>query len=383
MAAALVLVLATLAGCKDEQNRFVAPPPAKVGVSVPLQQAVTPYLELTGTMSAIATVDLVARVEGYLTSINYVDGALAQKDDLLFQIEQAPYIAAFKQNEASVLAAQAQLVGAQAEFNRQNQLFHDNVTAQATLDQARAKRDTDQANIEGAQASLQTAGINLSYTRVQAPFDGIVTRHLVSQGELVGVGGDTKLATIVQLDPIYVMFNLSDQDIAHVRTALHNRRLTLEELQQVPVEVGLMTETGFPHRGHLDYVNPELDPQTSTVLVRGIFENKDRTLLPGMFVRVRVPVGPPEANALLVPDRVLGQSQQGRYLLVVTADDEVEQRPVQVGQLQGEMRVITAGLKPDDRVVVTSLDRAIPGRKVAPQKTSLAEVAGGTITAAK
>ena len=200
-----------LAGCNEAQNKVVARPPPAVGVSVPLQKAVTPYLELTGTMAAYASVTLVARVEGYLKANNYVDGATAKAGDLLFEIEQAPYQAQVKQAEAAAQAAYAELVQAEAEFDRQSTLFKQLVTDQATLDRARAKRDSDKATLEAQEAALQNAQINLSYTRVVAPFDGIVTRHLASVGELVGKGGDTTLASLVQLEPIYVMFNVSDQ----------------------------------------------------------------------------------------------------------------------------------------------------------------------------
>ena len=182
----------------------------------------------------------------------------------------------------------------------------------------------------------------------------------------------------MQLNPIYVVVNVSDQDVMRFRAAHAQHRLTLAEFQQIPLEVGLEGEDGFPLKGQINYVSPELDPQTATILVRGVFDNSDLTLLPGMYVRMRLPLGPPVPNALLVPDRILGQSQQGRYLLVVGADDRVEQRPVQLGQLEGSLRVITAGLKPDDRVVMTALDRAVPGRKVMPQPVSVGSDGGVT-----
>jgi RND family efflux transporter MFP subunit len=302
---AVALVVALLAGCDEAQNKFVAPPPPTVGVSVPLQKAVTPYLEFTGTTAAYASVNLVARVEGYLKAIKYVDGATAKAGELVFEIDPAPYEAQVKQNEADVAGARAALVQAEDEFQRQSTLFKEDVNSAAFLDKARAARDTDKANVDAQEASLQTAQINLSYTRIEAPFDGIVTRHLASVGELVGIGGNTTLASLVQLDPIYVMFNVSDQDLARFRASHADRRLTLAELQTIPIEVGLTNEDGFPHKGKADYVSPTLDPQTATILVRGAFANKDRVLLPGMFARVRVPMGPPVADALLIPDRIL------------------------------------------------------------------------------
>jgi RND family efflux transporter MFP subunit len=308
-----------------------------------------------------------------------VDGATAKQGVLLFEIEPAPYEAKVKEGEANVAAAQAVQVQAQAEFERQDTLAQEGVNTPADLDRARMKRDSSKASTLANEASLQEAQIDLSYTRVTAPFDGVVTRHLASLGELVGTAGHTDLASIVQADPIYVTFNISDQDLANFRSNDGSRRLTLAELQDIPVEIGLSDETGFPHKGKLNYVSPALDPQTATLLVRGIFENKTRLLAPGMFVRLRVPLGPSVSDALLVPDRILQQNQQGRYLLVVGPDDEVEQRPVKLGQLDGSLRVITSGLKPDDRVVVTAVDRAVPGRKVTTRPFSLASATDGEL----
>jgi RND family efflux transporter MFP subunit len=168
---------------------------------------------------------------------------------------------------------------------------------------------------------------------------------------------------------------MSEQDLLRIRANLDGRSLTLAELHTIPIEVGLMTDQGFPLTGKLDYVSPELDPATGTILVRGMFSNPDRILLPGLFVRIRIPTGRVVENALLVPDRALGQNQEGRYLLVLDKNDVVEQRKVQIGQQFGELRLIQAGLKPDDRVVVAGIQRAIPGRKVAPQPTTIASIA--------
>lgn len=205
-----------------------------------------------------------------------------------------------------------------------------------------------------------------------APFDGIVTKRLVSIGELVGATSPTKLATIVQLDPIYVTFNLSEQDVLNIRQNLANHRITLEELSKIPLEIGLMTEEGYPHKGHLDYASPSIDTTTGTILVRAIFDNPNRALLPGFFVRVRVPTDITDKAALLVPDHILAEDQAGKYLLVVGKDDVVEQRRVTTGMLlTGGLRVIESGLKPDDRVVMSTNGHAIPGRKVTPKDTTI------------
>lgn len=363
-----------LGGCAKE-NTYIATPPAEVDVAQPLQQTVTLHLEQTGNAIAFATVDLIARVEGFLTDIKYQDGASAKKDDVLFIIEQPPYQAKLQQAEAALIAAKAELVKSEAELSRQSTLRSQDISTQVALDKARAQRDSDKANVMSQEAGVTLAKINLGYTSVAAPFDGIVTRHLVSVGELVGGTQKTKLATIVQLDPIYVTFNMSEQELLRIRANLSGRRLTLAELQMIPIEVGLMTDQGFPLKGKLDYVSPELDPATGTILVRGIFSNPDRILLPGLFVRIRIPTGRVEENALLVPDRALGQNQEGRYLLVLDKNDVVEQRKVQIGQQFGDLRLIQSGLKPDDRVVVAGIQRAIPGRKVTPQTTTIASIA--------
>jgi RND family efflux transporter MFP subunit len=368
----LVVGLAcSVAACKPD-NKFVAPPPPEVSVAPPLQQKVVPYIEQTGNTQAVNTVDLVARVEGFLTEIEYQDGQFAKKGEPLFKIDPTTYAAKVKQAEAEVVSAKALLVQAEAEFKRQETLLRQNVSAQNTYDQAKAKRDSNQANVDNQTANLVIAQANLDYTGVQAPFDGFVTKRLVSVGELVGATGPTKLATIVQLDPIYVSFNLSEQDVLNIRRNLADRRITLKQLNKVPIEIGLMTEQGYPHKGHLDYVSPNVDPTTGTVLVRGVFDNPDRTLLPGFFVRVRVPIGLAEKTMLAVPDRVLAEDQTGRYLMIVNKDNVIEQRRVKVGQLLvGNLRAIESGLSADDRVVMTTNGRAIPGAKVVPKQTTI------------
>lgn len=367
-----LLAAATLAGCKPE-NKFVAPPAPEIAVAPPLKQKVTPFIELTGNTAPFNIVDLVARVSGFLVAINYQDGSPAKKGDVLFEIDPSTYEAQVKQADAELASAKAQLENAQAEFNRQETLLRQNVSAQNTFDMAKAKRDSAAANVQNQDANLTIAKINLGYTKVAAPFDSVTTRHLISIGEVVGSSVNTKLATSVQLDPIYVTFNVSEQDVLNIRANLKDRRITLEEINKVPLEIGLMTEEGFPHKGHLNYVAPEIDPNTGTVLMRGLFENPTRALLPGFFVRVRLPLGLGEKEALLVPDPVIGEDQAGRYLLVVNKDDTVEQRRVTTGMLlPGSLRVIDKGLNADDRVVISTNGRAIPGRKVVPKPTAIA-----------
>jgi RND family efflux transporter MFP subunit len=365
-AAIALLSLALLAGC--EQNTFQPPPPPKVDVAVPVQRAITRYLEATGNTAPIKSVDLVARVQGFLQTIDYKDGSFAKQGTTLFTIEPETYKLKLDQAQAAQAGAEASLKQAEADFKRQTDLVTRQVVSQATLDTSTSTRDNAQANLQQAQANTRIAEVNYGYTKVTAPFDGIVTAHLVSIGELVGASSPpTQLASIVALDPIYVNFNVSEQDVLRVRAEARRRGLTATDLTRLPIAVGLQTEDGYPHQGNLDYAAPTVNQSTGTLAVRGVIPNPDRILLPGFFVRVRVPIDT-QQDALLIPDTALGSDQGGRYVLVVNGDNVVEQRKVQTGQLEaGGMRVIESGLKPEDRLIVAGLLRAIPGQKVDPQ----------------
>jgi len=356
----------------------VTPPPPKVAVAQPLQRPVMPYLEATGSVVVVNSADLVARVPGYLTAIAYRDGDAVKRGATLFTIEPMEYQTKLQQAQAALAFSQAQLVQADAELDRQVTLGRQTYAAQSTIDQARALRDGLRATINGQQAGVTLAQLDLGYTNVVAPFDGVVAARLLSIGSLVGVGGPTRLATIVQLDPIYVSFTISEQDALRLRNQLAARCVTVRTLGEVAVEVGLMVEEGFPHRGKLDYVTPQFDTASGTLTLRAVFENAGMHLIPGNFVRVRIPAGP-AATTLLVPDEALGTDQGGRYALVLDQADLVRQQRVRTGALLGTLRVVEAGLDAKDLVVVSRLHRAIPGSKVEPQ---MVEVAPGAASAA-
>jgi RND family efflux transporter MFP subunit len=359
------------AGCKRQQTAFVPPPPPQVIVAQALHQTVTPYLEATGNMVAYNSVDLVARVSGFLQEIRYTDGTIAHRGDTLFVIEPAPYQAKLQQAQATLEAAQAQVVQTDAEYDRQASLGRTDFSSRSQVDQARAARDSNRATVLNDQAGVTLAATNLGYTQVTAPFDGMVTAHQVSVGSLVGANAPTTLATIVQIDPIYVSFTVSEQDVLRIRASLRQAGIDDKEITKVPVEVGLMTESGYPHKGKLDYASPSVDTSTGTLMVRGLLPNADHVLLPGFFVRVRVALPSQQTEALLVPDAALGTDQTGRYLLVVDKDDVVQQHTVTTGERVGTLRVISSGLQPDDRVVISGLQRAVPGAKVVPKASEI------------
>jgi len=365
LSAGCALALSVLSGC-GERNKLVVPLPPTVSIHAPVQQIVTTYLEATGSVASENSVNLIARVQGYLREIQYQDGTLVKKGTPLFVIEPEPYRIKLQQAQAAEEGAKATLVEAEAEYARQRELQLRQVSTQANFDKARANRDTAHANVLQAKANVEAAEINLGYTQVTAPFDGVVTARKVSIGELVGGDQPNQLATIVQLHPIWVWFNISEQDVQRMRAALAEHNQTVGQLiNKVPVEVEAQTETGYPHQGVLDYVNPTVDPSTGTLQVRGSFHNRGNALLPGYFLRVRVPLLP--KSALIVPETAVGTDQGGRYLLVVNNDNVVEQRRVQLGEAVGQMRIIDNGLAPADRVVVAGIQDAIPGAKVNPE----------------
>jgi RND family efflux transporter MFP subunit len=375
LAAATAALAAVVSAC-GQDNRYVAPPPPQVKVALPVEQQVTRYLEATGNTAAVNSANLVARVQGFLQKIQYRDGDIVKQGATLFTIEREPYKLKLEQAQAAEAAALATLKQTQLEYERQADLASRAVASKSALDNATANRDTAQAKLDQAKVDTAQAAINLGYTEVKAPFDGIVTARLVSLGELVGANGPTQLATIVTVDPIYVNFNISEQDVLRARAEIRRLGLTAQDLKKVPVEVGLQTDAGYPYKGTLDYFSPSINQATGTLAMRAILENASRVLLPGYFVRVRI--AEDQAKALLIPDAALGSDQGGRYVLVVDKENVVEQRKVTIGPKMGDLRVIDKGLAGDDRVVVAGILRAVPGQRVDPQLQSAAPPAGAS-----
>src|SRR6202048_3706254 len=258
----LFVLFACVALSACEQNSFVPPPPPKVEVGVPVQRSITRFLEATGNTAPIKSVDLVARVQGVLQSIDYQDGTFVKEGTTLLPIEPDNSKLKLEQAQAAEAGAQASLKQAEADFKRQTDLVARQAVSQATLDQSTSARDNAQANLQQAQVNTKIAAVNYGYTNVVAPFDGIVSAHLVSVGELVGAASPTQLATIVALDPIYVNFHVNEQDVLRVRAEGKRRGLTASDLPQLPIEVGLQTEDGYPHKGNLDYAAPSVSQST-------------------------------------------------------------------------------------------------------------------------
>jgi RND family efflux transporter MFP subunit len=371
---ALAAVVVSLAACGD-RNTYQPPPPAEVTVAKPESRKVTLYMEATGSTAAYNRVDLVARVQGFLDKVGYKDGAAVKKGDLLFQIDKKDYEIQLQIAQATQAQQEALLLQADADLKRKQDLVKTSAVSVAQLDESRAKRDSTVAALAQAKGQVAQAQRNLEYTTIVAPFDGSVSARLVDPGAMVGAGEPTKLATIVQAMPIYVKFNIDEQQVLSVRERLRAAGVTLKDLGPIPVFIGLQTEQGFPHQGTLDYVAPEIDSSTGTLAGRAVLDNKDGVLTPGLFVRVRIPKQK-DVPSLLVPDVALGTSQEGRYVLVVNDKNVVEQRVVQIGELvDGGLRIINSGIEAIDRVVVGGIMRALPGNTVVPVATTASAAA--------
>ena len=354
---------AILTGCGDKPKPQ-PPPPPKVTVAQPLRQTVTDYLELTGNTQAVYTVQLVARVAGYLEQVLFQDGQLVKKGQPLFVIQRNTYEDNLRRAEAAIAQYRAQLQYAESQFARYSSLIQDNAIAQADLDNWRYQRDLAQANLRSAETQRDLAKLDLEYTQVAAPFDGRMDRRQVDPGNLVGSGGSTVLASINQIDPIYVYFNISDQDLARLRKRARGIPGSVDG-RNWSVQVGLPGEDGYPHQGHLDFAAISLTTTTGTLLMRGILPNRDGGILPGLYARVRVPLA--QQAALLVPEVAIGHDQQGSYVFVVNEKNVVERRSVTTGSALDSRRAID-GLTGQEWVIVNGLLKAGPGRHVTPER---------------
>jgi RND family efflux transporter MFP subunit len=365
-------------------NEYAEPPPPAVTVQRPSVRDVTRFAEHTGTTRAVESVEVRARVKGFLESMHFRAGDDVVAGALLFTIDPEPFEVALEAAEAAFASAEAERDLAQTEFDRTQMMFDQEAMSELKLIQARAKRDKAVAAVAAATAEVHAAKLDLEYAHVKAPITGRVGRHLIDMGNLVGAQEATLLAEMVRYAPIYVYFHLSERDLLALQELSRSRReergADYEDRQPTPVQVGRANEEGYPHEGKIDFSALEIDPDTGTFEIRGLLPNEgalDEIIVPGTFVRVRVPIGE-QKDALLLSERALGADQNGRYVLVVNDADVVEQRPVEVGPLVDGLRVIETGLRAEDWVIVNGLQRARPGAPVAAERAE-----GGAATDGK
>ena len=377
MTSALLVCL----GCQNAANTFVEPPPPEVTVSLPIPAQIPYSLELTGTTAAIESVEVRARVQGFLEKINFKDGQIVQAGDLLFLIDPRTYQAECDRNAASLAQAKARLIRATSEFNRAADLLPKNAVSKSDYDVALGDRDEAAAAVKMAEANLRSAQLDLEYTKVTAPISGRASRRLVDVGNLVGASDKTLLTTIVNDDSIYAYANISEYDMLALLRKYPRQAVTKsntpppEPPKKAVVWLGLADETGYPHEGWLDFFDNQVDPGTGTLRMRAKFPNPKQLLMPGLFVRINIPL---DAHAgMYVPDTAVQADQSGRYVLVVNGEDVIEQRPVRISSVViKNMRAVEEGLTAKDRIVVNNLQRARPGIKVKPVMAETPKGAG-------
>jgi RND family efflux transporter MFP subunit len=383
---AVVLAIAaalTLTGCGSNAAAqaaaaAAAAPPPQVDVAQVVSKQVTEFDEFTGRFEAVERVEIRPRVSGYIASVNFEQGREVKKGDVLFVIDQRPYEADYKHAKAQLDQARSQSTLAKSERERATKLLQAHAISQEEYDTRVAGLEQADANVEAAQAALDTSALNLTFTKVTAPISGRISRALVTEGNLVSTG-QTLLTTLVSIDPIYVRFDGDEQaflrytkiarEAAQSKAAAKNNEAGTTGS---PVMVGLANEPGYPHQGVMVFVDNELDPTTGTIRGRATLDNHDRAFTPGLFARVKL-MGSNQYNALLINDSAVGTDQTVRYVLVVGADNKVQYRPVKLGPIIDGLRVVTDGLTVGETIVVSGLQRVRPGSPVTPARVAMGE----------
>jgi RND family efflux transporter MFP subunit len=375
-------------GCRREPPAVASLPPPQVSVAAPLEREVVDFDEFTGRIAAVEEVEVRARVRGYLLKVNFTEGAEVKQGDVLFEIDPRPFQAELDAAKGQVAQWEAKLARAEADVTRNERLLPKGAASQKDLDTAIAERGEARAAIQSARAQVERAALDVEFAKVTAPISGRVSRANVTKGNLVNAGGadTTPLTTIVSLDPIYVYFDVDERALLQYQQAARKRiggseRIPTVKEAKIPVYLGLSTESGFPHEGLVDFANNQVNAQTGTIQLRGVFANANRVFTPGLFARVRVPVSD-KYQAVLVPDRAIGTDQGQKYLLAVNDKNVVEYRAVKMGRLHDGLRVIEEGLKPGELVIVNGIQRARPGLTVDPQRVEVTTLGSATAAAA-
>jgi membrane fusion protein, multidrug efflux system len=375
------LVLLAASGCGTNRAAVAPPEPPAVPIAHPVQREVTDYVEFTGRTEAIHSVDIRPRVTGYLMKMPFKEGAEVKAGDLLFVVDPRPYRAQLDQaqgqvdlNKASLKLARLTLARDLAINTRQPQSI-----SQQQIDQDRAVVEEAEARVTAVEKSMEIYHLSHEFTNVTSPIDGQISRYYLTLGNLVNQD-QTLLTTIVSQDPMYAYFEMDEPTLLRTRRAVNEGKIKPRREGEVPVLMGLQGEEGFPHKGTINFVNNQVNPTTGSILVRGIFANPrpeggTRLLSPGMFVRIRLPIGLPHP-ALLVIDRAIGSDQGIKFVYVVDADNKVQTRRITTGALQEDgLRVIETGIQPDDWVVVGGLQQVRPRIQTRPEKIDMPTLA--------
>ncbi|HEY0684330.1 MAG TPA: efflux RND transporter periplasmic adaptor subunit [Steroidobacter sp.] len=370
LAAAVLTLL--LQGCKSEANTQAAAPLPQVSVAAALEREVQEWDEFTGRLEAVESVEVRPRVTGYIDSVNFTEGSVVKKGDLLFVIDQRPYRADLERAEAELARAIARAELATTDVERSEKLLDVKAVSREEYDQRVNAQRESQANVEAARAAVTAAKLNLEFTRIVSPIHGRVSRAVVTAGNLV-TGGTTQatlLTTVVSIDPIYVTFEGDEQVyLKYTELARRGDRPSSRDAAN-PVLMALANEEGFPHTGKMTFVDNQVDPRTGTIRARASFDNKEGYLTPGLFARVKL-LGHSSHKAVLVDDRAVGTDQSQKFVYVVDAENKVSYRGVKVGRLTDGLRIVEEGLQPGEQVIVNGLQRVHPGVTVAPEKVAM------------
>jgi RND family efflux transporter MFP subunit len=353
-------------GCGGPSTKPPATSSQEVEVGLPVTQPIVDYEDFTGRTEALKSVDVRARVTGYLEKVNFREGFDVKEGETLFVIDPRTYQADYERAVANLAQAKAHMVRVEADYRRARTLIQSAAIAQADYDQALGDRDEASAMVGVAQAALNTAKLNLSFTNVTSPISGRISRQNIDPGNMV-VADTTILTTVVSQDPIYAYFDVDERATLRFRRLLQAGKVKSAREGKAAVLLGLADEgETYPHEGVINFVDNRLDPSTGTLRLRGVFDNHTGFLAPGMFVRVRVPIGQPHP-AILATERAIGSDQGQKFLYVVNAKNEVVYREVQIGAFQNGLRVIDSGLASGERFIVNGLQRVKPGDVVRPK----------------
>ncbi len=368
----MLMILMLLTGCKNDTVSQQAPPPPDVTVAAALNREIQEWDEYTGRLRAVETVELRARVSGFLESVNFVDGQMVNRGDLLFVIDPRPYKATLDVAKAELARADATLALATNDMERAEQLLANRAISAEEYDTRSKQVLQAQAAMQAAQAKVTEAELNVEFTEIRSPINGRMSRNMVDVGNLISGGFEAAslLATVVSMDPIHAYFTGSEQDyLRYTRLARTGSRPSSRETAN-PVEMALINETGFPHKGEMDFVDNEIDASTGTMQGRAIFENDDHELIPGLFVTIRL-LGSAEYQGVLIPDQAIGKDQSNTFVLVIDESNIANYRPITLGPIIDGLRVVRSGLQAGENIVIEGLQRVRPGQPVTPDIVEL------------
>ncbi|WP_449554324.1 efflux RND transporter periplasmic adaptor subunit [Lelliottia amnigena] len=360
-----ILLSVLLVGCDNSVAQNAAPPAPAVSAADVVVKSISQWDSFNGRIEAVESVQLRPRVSGYIDKVNYTDGQEVKKGEVLFTIDDRTYRAALEQAQASLARAKTQASLAQSEANRTDKLINTHLVSREEWEQRRSAATQAQADIRAAQAAVDTAQLNLDFTKVIAPIDGRASRALITSGNLVTTGDSASvLTTLVSQKTVYVYFDVDESTYLHYQNLARSGQGASSNHMALPVEIGLTGEDGYPHQGKVDFLDNQLTASTGTIRMRALLDNAQRQFTPGLFARVRLP-GSAEFNATLIDDKAVLTDQDRKYVYIVDKEGKAQRRDITPGRLAAGLRIVQRGLNPGDKVIVDGLQKVfMPGMPV-------------------